>query len=76
MHRYEVSICWSAEDQVFIAAVPELPGCVAHGSSEELALEAAQAAISLWLDTAREFGDPIPESKSRRRPSSERPATL
>ena len=66
MHRYEVIIYWSAEDQVFVAEVPELAGCAAHGPSPETALAEAQDAISLWLDTAREFGDPIPEPKGRR----------
>lgn len=75
MHRYQVSISRSTEDQVFVATVPELPGCVAHGNSPALALTEAQAAISLWLDTAREFGDPIPKPKSRRRQSSTRPPT-
>jgi predicted RNase H-like HicB family nuclease len=26
----------------------------------------AQDAIRLWIDTAKEFGDPIPEPKGRR----------
>lgn len=66
MHRYEVIIFWSDEDQVFVAEVPELPGCAAHGGSPDQALSEAQQAISLWLDTAREFGDQIPEPKGRR----------
>lgn len=66
MHRYEVIIYWSVEDQAFVAEVPELPGCAAHGSSQEEALAEAQEAISLWLETAREFGDPAPEPKGRR----------
>ncbi len=33
MHKYEIIIYWSNEDQVFIAAVPELPGCMAHGDT-------------------------------------------
>jgi predicted RNase H-like HicB family nuclease len=66
MHRYEVIIYWSEEDQVFVAEVPELPGCAAHGSSPETALAQAQEAISLWIDTAREFGDPVPAPKGRR----------
>ena len=66
MHRYEVIIYWSTEDQVFVAEVPELPGCAAHGGSPEAALAEAQCAISLWLDTAREFGDAVPEPKGRR----------
>jgi predicted RNase H-like HicB family nuclease len=66
MHRYEVIIYWSEEDQAFIAEVPELPGCAAHGSTPDIALAEAQHAIDLWLDTAREFGDPIPVPKGRR----------
>lgn len=66
MHKYEIIIYWSDEDQVFVAEVPELPGCVAHGDTQESALLNAKEAIQLWLDTAREFGDPVPEPKGRR----------
>ncbi len=66
MHKYEIIIVWSDEDQLFVADVPELPGCTAHGASPDEALASAQEAIQLWLDTAREFGDPIPQPKGRR----------
>jgi len=66
MHKYEIIIYWSNEDQVFIAEVPELPGCMAHGDTQESALKNAHEAIQLWLDTAKEFGDPTPEPKGRR----------
>ena len=66
MDRYEVIIFWSAEDEVFVAEIPELPGCMAHGTTQEDALANVKAAEHLWLDTAREFGDPIPEPKGRR----------
>lgn len=66
MHKYEVIIYWSDEDQVCIAEVPELPGCMAHGSSQEEALASANQAIQLWIDTAREFGRPVPEPKGHR----------
>jgi predicted RNase H-like HicB family nuclease len=66
MQRYEILIYWSNEDHVFVAEVPELPGCSAHGDNEELALENVKEAIRLWIDTAREFGDPVPEPKGRR----------
>jgi len=32
MDRYEIIIYWSAEDDAFVAEVPELPGCMAHGA--------------------------------------------
>lgn len=57
---------WSEEDEAFVAEVPELPGCAAHGASQESALSNAQDAIRLWIDTANEFDDSIPESKARR----------
>jgi predicted RNase H-like HicB family nuclease len=66
MHRYEVIIYWSDADQVFVAEVPELTGCMAHGVTPERALGEAQEAIQLWIDTAREFGDAVPEPKGRR----------
>jgi len=66
MDRYEIIIFWSEEDDAYIADVPELPGCMAHGSTYEHALKNARQAISLWLETAREFNDPIPVPKGRR----------
>jgi predicted RNase H-like HicB family nuclease len=66
MHKYEVIIYWSDEDQAFVAEVPELPGCAAHGDSPDKALASSQEAIELWLDTAMEFGRHIPEPKGRR----------
>lgn len=66
MYRYETIIYWSEEDQAFVAEVPELPGCMAHGDSQEFALANVKEAIQLWIDTAREFGDPIPEPKGHR----------
>jgi len=66
MDKYEVIIFWSTEDEAFVAEAPELPGCMAHGGTHEEALANAKQAVQLWIDTAREFGDPVPEPKGRR----------
>lgn len=66
MHKYEIIIYWSREDQVFVAEVPELPGCMAHGNNQQEALSNANEAIQLWIDTAQEFGDPSPQPKEQR----------
>jgi len=66
MTKYEVIIYWSKEDDAYIAEVPQLAGCAAHGDSQEEALRNAQDAISLWVETAKEFGDSIPEPVGRR----------
>lgn len=65
-HRYEIIIFWSDEDAAFVADVPELPGCMAHGDSHAEALSNAEQAIGLWLETATELGRPIPQPKGRR----------
>ena len=66
MHKYEIIIYWSNGDQVFIAEVPELPGCMTHGDTPAEALENANEAIQLWVDTAKEFGDPVPQPRGER----------
>jgi predicted RNase H-like HicB family nuclease len=66
MDKYEIILYWSEEDKVFIAEVPELPGCVAHGDTQEQALANAKEASRLWIDTAREFGDPVPTPRGQR----------
>jgi predicted RNase H-like HicB family nuclease len=66
MHKYEIIIYWSDEDQAFVAEVPELPGCAAHGDTSDAALANCQDAIDLWLETARDTGRPIPVPKGRR----------
>ena len=66
MHKYEIILYWSEEDQVFIAEVPELPGCMAHGDTQGSALTNANEAVQLWIETAQEFGDHVPEPKGRR----------
>ena len=61
MYKYEVIIFWSEEDQSYIAVVPELPGCMADGATQDEALKNAQVVISEWIETAKELGRTIPK---------------
>ncbi len=61
MHKYQININWSNTDNAYIAQAPELPGCMAHGDTQQEALAEIEQAIGLWIDTATEFGDPIPD---------------
>lgn len=65
-YKCEIIIYWSDEDQVFVAEVPELPGCTSHGDTPEAALARCGEAIALWMDTAREMGRKVPTPKGRR----------
>lgn len=66
MQKYEIIIFWSEEDQVFVAEVPELPGCMAHGDTPQGALTNALEATELWLDTAHKLNRDISKPKGRR----------
>jgi len=63
--RYEIIIYWSQEDGAFIAEVPELPGCMADGSTYREAVDNAEVVIQEWIETAKELGRPIPQPKGR-----------
>ena len=63
--RYEIIIYWSAEDEAFIAEVPELPGCAADGPTYEAAIANVKVVIAEWIETARELGRTIPEPRGR-----------
>jgi predicted RNase H-like HicB family nuclease len=65
MSKYEVIIYWSEADQAYIAEVPELPGCMADGSTYQEALANAETIIQEWIETATELGRPIPVPKGR-----------
>lgn len=65
MSKYEIIIYWSAEDNAFIAEVPELAGCLADGKTYQEALANAEVVIGEWIETARDLGRPIPEPKGR-----------
>ena len=63
--RYEIILYWDKADSLFVAEVPELPGCVAHGPTRAAAVESAEEAIALWIETAKEDGVPVPEPRGK-----------
>ena len=65
MTKYEMIICWSEEDQSYIAEVPELAGCMADGGSYQEAVNNAELVIAEWIETAVELGRYVPEPKGR-----------
>ena len=65
MYKYELIIYWSDEDQCYVVEVPELPGCMADGTTYEEAVKNAQQIISEWIEIAESIGREIPEPKGR-----------
>ncbi len=61
---YELIIDWSDDDQCYVVKVPDLPGCMAHGNTRQQAVKMAEEAIELWIETAKEYGVPVPKPRS------------
>lgn len=64
-NRYEIILYWSADDNGFIAEVPELPGCMADGATRAEALAQAEVIIQEWLETAKSIGREIPTPRGK-----------
>jgi len=65
-YKYEIIIYWSKEDKVYIAEVPELPGCMADGKTYKQALENAEVIIDQWIATAKSLKRNIPQPKGQK----------
>jgi antitoxin HicB len=58
--KYRIVTEWSEEDQAFVARVPVLPGCAAHGATAEKATHEAERAAALMLEVMLEDGRSLP----------------
>ncbi|MCF2500663.1 type II toxin-antitoxin system HicB family antitoxin [Dyadobacter chenhuakuii] len=63
--KYELIMYWSEEDNTFVVEVPELPGCMADGSTQNEALLNVQIVIDQWIETAKALGREIPKPKGK-----------
>lgn len=65
MNDYHINIFYSAEDEAYIADIPDLKYCSAHGATPQEALAEVLIAREAWLEAARENGRPIPQPRYR-----------
>ena len=65
MKDYHINIFYSDEDKCYIADIPDLRYCSAHGPTPEEALKEVLVAKELWLEAVRDLGRPIPAPKYR-----------
>ena len=65
MKDYWINVFYSEEDGCYIADIPDLEFCSAHGQTPEEAVKEVNIAKQLWLECAREDGKPIPEPRYR-----------
>lgn len=69
MTPYPIQVYWSDEDRAWIADVPDLPFCTAHGPTPHEAVAEVEQAVVAWLETAKAFGRLVPEPSPRAAPA-------
>lgn len=65
MKDYHINVFFSEEDGCYVADIPDLQYCSAFGDTPAEAGAEVMVAKELWLEVAREHGDPIPAPRYR-----------
>ena len=63
--RYHINVFYSDEDECYIADIPDLKYCSAHGDTPEEALREVLIAQELTLESMREARERVPKAKYR-----------
>ena len=63
--HYHINLFWSDDDACWIADVPDLRPCSAHGDTPEAAVANVSDAIAGWLAVARDRGFVVPAPRYR-----------
>jgi predicted RNase H-like HicB family nuclease len=63
--KYHINVFFSTEDKAYIADVPDLKYCSAHGKTPEQALKEVLVAIDAWIATAKAHGKKVPKPRYR-----------
>ncbi len=59
--KYSINVFWSADDDCWIADIPDMKCCSAHGDTPVEALIEVQIAMHGWLKVAQDMDMPLPE---------------
>ena len=65
MSEYHINLFWSDEDDCWLADIPDLKFCSAHGDTPDEALREVMVAKKAWLATAKSHKQPIPKPRYR-----------
>ncbi len=64
--KYKINIFWSDADNVYIAEMPELSGCMADGKTYKEVLKNIEVIAEDWIETAEMLGRKIPGPRPAR----------
>ena len=57
---YSVLVQYDKRDDIYVASIPELNGCMAHGDTQAEAMQEIQFALEMWLEVAKENNVLVP----------------
>ncbi len=63
-YPFLMSILPAEEGGGYLIEFPDLPGCMSDGETIEETIENGKDAVLCWIETAKEFGDEIPQPGS------------
>jgi predicted RNase H-like HicB family nuclease len=63
VQHYHINVCWSDEDDGYVADIPDLDACSAFGTTAGEALAEVERAKIAWLEAAKAEGMPIPSPR-------------
>jgi predicted RNase H-like HicB family nuclease len=63
--KYHINVFFSAEDRAYIADVPDLKYCSAHGKTPQEALRQVLIAMEAWIAIAKAHGKRVPKPRYR-----------
>ena len=63
--KYHINVFFSSDDRAYIADVPDLKYCSAHGKTPQEALRQVLVAIDAWVATAKAHGKRVPKPRYR-----------
>ena len=63
-YPFEIRHLSKEEGGCYLISFPDLPGCISDGETIESAIKNGIDAMNTWIETSKEFNDPIPEPGS------------
>ena len=63
-YPFHISILPDEEGGGYLIEFPDLPGCISDGETINEAIANGADAISCWIETAKQYGDEIPQPRS------------
>lgn len=61
--KYKLVVWWAEEYGHYLAEIPDLPGCMADGATQDEAIANIRVVARLWIETTLDLGRPLPDPR-------------